>query len=112
MAFARSFDRSFTVLFDVVDCVVFPPVRVVAERKPPAARTVSTSRPSKGLRRQPKFRSGINALAVVIPSVAKKPLAPSGKSVALIRASCPTERGVSRSSRTLEQDAMDADGAR
>jgi hypothetical protein len=35
MAFARSFDRSFTVLFDVVDCVVFPPVRVVAERKPP-----------------------------------------------------------------------------
>jgi 2'-5' RNA ligase len=36
MAFARSFDRSITVLFDVVDCVVFPPVRVVAERRLPA----------------------------------------------------------------------------
>jgi 2'-5' RNA ligase len=35
MAFARSFDRSITVLFDVVDCVVFPPVRVVAERRLP-----------------------------------------------------------------------------
>lgn len=36
MAFARSFDRSITVLFDIVDCVVFPPVRVVAEwRLPP-----------------------------------------------------------------------------
>lgn len=35
MAFARSFDRSFTVLFGVVDCVVFPPVRVVAKRKLP-----------------------------------------------------------------------------
>jgi len=32
MAFARSFDRSITVLFDVADCVVFPPVRVVAQR--------------------------------------------------------------------------------
>src|SRR5262245_15587461 len=32
MAFARSFDRSITVLFDVVDCVVVPPVRVVAQR--------------------------------------------------------------------------------
>jgi len=32
IAFARSFDRSITVLFDVVDCVVFPPVREVAER--------------------------------------------------------------------------------
>src|SRR6516165_10374915 len=31
MAFARSFDQTITVLFDVVDCVVFPPVRVVAE---------------------------------------------------------------------------------
>jgi 2'-5' RNA ligase superfamily protein len=38
MAFARSFDRSITVTFDVLDCVVFPPVRVVAERKlPPGA---------------------------------------------------------------------------
>jgi 2'-5' RNA ligase len=38
IAFARSFNRSMTVLFDVVDCVVFPPVRVVAERKlPPGA---------------------------------------------------------------------------
>jgi 2'-5' RNA ligase len=35
MAFAQSFDRSITVLFDVVDCVVFPPVRVVAERRLP-----------------------------------------------------------------------------
>ena len=35
MAFARSFDRSITVLFDVVDCVDFPPVRVVAERRLP-----------------------------------------------------------------------------
>jgi 2'-5' RNA ligase len=35
MAFARSFDRSITVMFDVVDCVVFPPVRVVAQRKLP-----------------------------------------------------------------------------
>jgi 2'-5' RNA ligase len=35
IAFARSFDRSITVLFDVVDCVTFPPVRVVAERKLP-----------------------------------------------------------------------------
>ena len=32
IAFAQSFDRSITVLFDVVDCVVFPPVRVVAQR--------------------------------------------------------------------------------
>ncbi|MEH2534016.1 2'-5' RNA ligase [Bradyrhizobium sp. AZCC 1588] len=36
IAFARSFNRSLTVLFDVVDCVVFPPVRVVAERKLPS----------------------------------------------------------------------------
>ena len=35
MAFARSFDRSITVLFDVVDCVAFPPVRVIAERRLP-----------------------------------------------------------------------------
>lgn len=35
IAFARSFDRSIEVLFDVVDCVVFPPVRVVAERRLP-----------------------------------------------------------------------------
>jgi len=39
MAFARSFNRSITVVFDVVDCVVFPPVRVIEERKlpPPAS---------------------------------------------------------------------------
>jgi len=36
MAFARSFDRNITVLFDVVDCVTFPPVRVIAERRLPA----------------------------------------------------------------------------
>ena len=35
MAFARSFDRSITVLFDVADCVVFPPLRVVGERRLP-----------------------------------------------------------------------------
>ena len=38
IAFARSFDRSIEMLFDVMDCVAFPPVRVVAERKlPPGA---------------------------------------------------------------------------
>ena len=38
MAFARSFDRSIEMLFDVMDCVALPPVRVVAERKlPPGA---------------------------------------------------------------------------
>jgi 2'-5' RNA ligase len=36
MAFARSFDRCISVLFDVVDCVTFPPVRVIAERRLPA----------------------------------------------------------------------------
>ena len=35
MAFARSFDRNITVLFDVVDCVAFPPVRVIAEHRLP-----------------------------------------------------------------------------
>jgi 2'-5' RNA ligase len=35
IAFARSFNLSITVLFDVLDCVVFPPVRVVAEQKLP-----------------------------------------------------------------------------
>lgn len=35
IAFAKAFDRSLTVLFDVVDCVTFPPVRIVAERKLP-----------------------------------------------------------------------------
>jgi 2'-5' RNA ligase len=35
IAFARSFNRSLMVLFDVVDCVVFPPVRVFAEQKLP-----------------------------------------------------------------------------
>jgi len=32
IAFARSFERRFTVVFDVVDCVVFPPVQIVAEQ--------------------------------------------------------------------------------
>ncbi|AWL99413.1 2'-5' RNA ligase family protein [Bradyrhizobium amphicarpaeae] len=36
IAFARAFDRSFQVLFDVADCVVFPPVRIIAERKLPS----------------------------------------------------------------------------
>lgn len=34
IAFAGSFNRSISVLFDVADCVVFPPVRVIAEQKP------------------------------------------------------------------------------
>jgi 2'-5' RNA ligase len=42
IAFARSFDRSIEVLFDVVDCVVFPPVRVVAERRLPPRKSMST----------------------------------------------------------------------
>src|SRR5262245_54008022 len=33
IAFAQSFNRTIEVIFDVVDCVVFSPVRVVAERK-------------------------------------------------------------------------------
>ncbi|MBR0790088.1 2'-5' RNA ligase family protein [Bradyrhizobium manausense] len=33
IAFARAFDRSIEVMFDVVDCVVFPPVRIVAEQR-------------------------------------------------------------------------------
>ena len=36
MAFARAFDRSIEVLFDVVDFVAFPPVRIIAERKLPS----------------------------------------------------------------------------
>jgi hypothetical protein len=35
IAFARSFDRSISVLFDIADYVVFPPVRVVAQQKLP-----------------------------------------------------------------------------
>jgi 2'-5' RNA ligase len=35
IAFAQSFGRRIEVNFDVVDCVVFPPVRVVAQRKLP-----------------------------------------------------------------------------
>jgi 2'-5' RNA ligase len=35
IAFAQSFDRRFEVTFDVVDCVIFPPVRIVAQRKLP-----------------------------------------------------------------------------
>ena len=36
IAFALAFDRAIEVIFDVVDCVVFPPVRIVAERRLPA----------------------------------------------------------------------------
>jgi 2'-5' RNA ligase len=36
MAFARSFDGNITVLFDVVDCVAFPPVRVISELRLPS----------------------------------------------------------------------------
>ena len=35
MAFARAFDRTIEVVFDVADCVVFPPVRIIAERRLP-----------------------------------------------------------------------------
>jgi 2'-5' RNA ligase len=35
IAFARSFDRTISVLFDVVDCVTFPPVCVFAEQTLP-----------------------------------------------------------------------------
>lgn len=37
IAFARTFDRHIAVLFDVVDCVAFRPVRIIAERKLPPA---------------------------------------------------------------------------
>jgi hypothetical protein len=33
IAFAQFFDRSIKVLFDVADCVIYPPVRVIAERR-------------------------------------------------------------------------------
>jgi len=33
ISFARSFDQSIRVVFDVVDCVSFPPLRVVAEHR-------------------------------------------------------------------------------
>lgn len=33
IAFAQSFDRRFEVIFDVVDCVIFPPVRIVTQRE-------------------------------------------------------------------------------
>ncbi|MGJ4947222.1 2'-5' RNA ligase family protein [Bradyrhizobium sp. HKCCYLS20291] len=35
MTFARAFDQSFTVVFDVVDCVMFPPVEIIAQQKLP-----------------------------------------------------------------------------
>lgn len=39
IALARSFDDTIEVFFDVVDCVVFPPVRVMAEQRlPPSLR--------------------------------------------------------------------------
>jgi 2'-5' RNA ligase len=37
IAFARSFDRRIEVIFDVVDCVVYPPVRIITERRLPTA---------------------------------------------------------------------------
>ncbi|MGJ4889819.1 2'-5' RNA ligase family protein [Bradyrhizobium sp. HKCCYLR20261] len=33
MAFARAFDQPFSVVFDVADCVTFPPVQIVAEHR-------------------------------------------------------------------------------
>ncbi|MBR1176136.1 hypothetical protein JQ617_19430 [Bradyrhizobium sp. KB893862 SZCCT0404] len=35
IAFAQSFDRRIEVVFDVVDCVIFPPVRIVAQQDLP-----------------------------------------------------------------------------
>jgi 2'-5' RNA ligase len=35
IAFARSFDDKIEVLFDVADCVAFPPVRLMAEQRLP-----------------------------------------------------------------------------
>ena len=35
IAFAKSFDRRIEVTFDVVDCVIFPPVRIVAQQELP-----------------------------------------------------------------------------
>ncbi|MFC5324678.1 2'-5' RNA ligase family protein [Bradyrhizobium oligotrophicum] len=35
MAFARAFVGRFHVVFDVIDCVVFPPVQIVAEQRLP-----------------------------------------------------------------------------
>jgi len=35
MAFAQSFDRRIEVIFDVIDCVIFPPVRIVAQQELP-----------------------------------------------------------------------------
>ncbi|MCS3496547.1 2'-5' RNA ligase [Bradyrhizobium japonicum] len=43
IAFAQSFDRPIEVIFDVVDCVVFPPVRVVAQRMLPDGRKITKS---------------------------------------------------------------------
>lgn len=37
IAFARSFDDTIEVLFDVADCVAFPPVRVMVEQRLPLA---------------------------------------------------------------------------
>jgi len=37
IAFARSFALPIEVLFDVADCVAFPPVRVIAEQRLPLA---------------------------------------------------------------------------
>ena len=64
----------------------------------------------KSRARKIEFRKPIQGDWVVQSPLTKISLAPSGKSAALIRASCPDKRGASRSSRTLVQDAMDADG--
>ncbi len=36
--FARSYNRKIEVLFDVADCLVFPPVRIVSEQRLPPSR--------------------------------------------------------------------------
>ena len=41
IAFAQSFNRTVEVIFDVVDCVVFPPLRVVAQKEAAGRRPVS-----------------------------------------------------------------------
>ena len=37
LGFARSFNRVIEVVFDVVDCVAYPAVRIVSERRLPAS---------------------------------------------------------------------------
>jgi hypothetical protein len=58
-----------------------------------------------------KIRKSIQVDLVIQLSLENIALAPTGKSVVLLRASRAHKRGVSRSSRALVRDAMDAGGA-